>query len=88
MHSHLRVQSKCYGWLSKYKCSHIFLILCCADVSWEEFSHTINKLNHFRLSDEELKSYQELCNLLNNSPVLVRTHFQYKVEVIFQRNHI
>ena len=65
-----------------------FLILRCADVSWEEFSHTINKLNNLRLSDEELKSYQEQCNLLNNSPVLVRTHFQYKVEVIFRRNHI
>ena len=29
-------------------------------------------------------SYQERCNLLNNNPVLVARHFQYKVEVFFK----
>ena len=34
----------------------------------------------------ELKnlSHQERCNLLNNNPVLVARHFQYKVEVFFK----
>ena len=48
--------------------------------------HIINKLNNLGLSDEELKhlSYQERCNLLNNNPVLVSRHFQYKIEVFFK----
>ena len=29
-------------------------------------------------------SYQERCNLLNNNPVLVARHFQYKAEVFIK----
>ena len=48
--------------------------------------YIINKLNNLGPSDEELKnlSYQERCNLLNNNPVLVSRHFQYKIEVFFK----
>ena len=42
-----------------------------------------DKLNNVGLSEEELKnlSYHR-CHLLNNNPVLVARHFQYKVEEI------
>ena len=60
-----------------------FLTLSCASLRWEDLPYIINKLNNLGLSEEELKnlSYQESCNLLNNNPVLVARHVQYKVEV-------
>ena len=63
-----------------------YLTLSCADLRWEELSYIINKLNKLGLSEEELKnlSYHERANLLNNNPVLVARHFQYKVEVFFK----
>ena len=41
-------------------------------------------------SEEELKNlaYQERCNLLNNTPVLVAKHFHYKVEVILKKSYL
>ena len=58
---------------------------------WKQFLHDvlayiINKLYNLGLSEVELKnlSHQERCNLLNNNPVLVARHFQYKVEVFFK----
>ena len=63
-----------------------FLTLSCADLRWEELPHIINKLNKLGLSEEELKNlgYQQRCKLLNNNPVLVARHFQYKVELFFK----
>ena len=63
-----------------------FLKLSCADLRWEELPYIINKLNNLGLSEKELKnlSYQERANLLNNNPVLVARHFQYKGEVFFK----
>ena len=60
-----------------------FLTLSCADLRREEIMYIFDKLNNLGLSDEELKhlSYQERCNLLNNNPVRVARHFQYKIEV-------
>ena len=48
--------------------------------------YIIIKLNSLGLSGKELKnlSYQEWCNLLNNNPVLVKRHFQYKVKRFFK----
>ena len=66
-----------------------FLTLTCADLRWEELPYISNKLN-LGLSEEELKnlSYQEICNLLNNNPVLVASHFQYRIEVFFEESMI
>ena len=63
-----------------------FLTLTCVDLRWEELPCLYNELNNPGLSDEKLKnlSYQERCNLLNNNPVLVARHFQYKVKVFFK----
>ena len=65
-----------------------FLTLPYADLRWEELPYIINKSSNLGLSAEELKnlSYQERCNLLNNNTVLVGRHFQYKIEVFFQKN--
>ena len=66
-----------------------FLTLSCADLRWEELPYVINKSKNLDLSDKELKnsSYQELCNLLNNNPVLVARRFQYKGGVFSQKSH-
>ena len=63
-----------------------FLTLLCADLRWDELPYMINKLNNLGFSDEELKnlSYQERTKLLNENPVLVARHFQYKVQVFFK----
>ena len=68
-------------WIPTY-----FLTLSCDDLRCEELSYIDNKLNILGLSDKELKnlSYQERCNLLNNNPVLVARHFQYRVEVFLK----
>ena len=60
--------------------------LPCADLRWEQIPYIISKLNNLGLSGKELKiwSYQERCNLLNNNPVLVASHFQYKVQVFIE----
>ena len=59
--------------------------LSCADLRWEEILYIFDKLNNTGLSDEQLKhlSYQQRCSLLNNNPVRVARHFQYKVEVFY-----
>ena len=66
--------------------STYFLTLSCADLRWDELPYMINKLNNLGFSDEELKnlSYQERTKLLNENPVLVARHFQYKVQVFFK----
>ena len=66
--------------------STYFLTLSCADLKWKELPYIVNKLNNFGLSEEEFKklSDQERCNLLNDNPVLVSRHFQYKGEVFFK----
>ena len=63
-----------------------FLTLSCADLRWEELQYITNNLNNLELSEKELKnlSYQERCNLLNDNPVQVARHFQYKFEVFFK----
>ena len=60
-----------------------FLTLSCANLRWDELPYVINKLNNLGLSDEQLKnlSYQERTKLLNENPVLLARHFQYKVQV-------
>ena len=63
-----------------------FLTLTCANLICEELPYIINKVNILDLFDEEPKilSYQERCKLLNNNPVLVARHFQYKVKIFFK----
>ena len=63
-----------------------FLTLSCADLRWQELLHIVNKLNDLGLDDEKILnlSYKERCNLLNENPVLIARHFQYKVQLFFK----
>ena len=58
------------------------LTLSCADFRWDELPYIINKLINLGLTDKELKnlSYQERTKLLNENPILLLRHFQYKVQ--------
>ena len=58
----------------------------CADLRWDELPYIINKLNNLNLTDEEIRNltYQQRIKLLNDNPVLVAKHFQYKVQVFFK----
>ena len=63
-----------------------FLTLSCADLRWDELPYIINKLNNLNLIDEEIRNltYQQRIKLLNDNPVLVARHFQYKMQVFFK----
>ena len=67
-----------------------FLTFSCADLRWEKLPYITNTLNNLGFSDEELNnfSYQKLCNLLNNDPVLIGEYFQYKFEVFLKKSHL
>ena len=58
----------------------------CAELRWDELPYIINKLNNLNLTDEEVRNltYQQRIKLLNDNPVLVARHFQYKVQVSFK----
>ena len=59
------------------------MTLLCADLSWEELSYIINKLNNVGLNDYELEnvSYLEMFNLLINTPAPVARYFQFEFKV-------
>ena len=59
-----------------------FLTLSCADLRWNEFIEIIQKLNETEVHFSDL-SYHERCSILNQNPVLVARHFQYRVEIFF-----
>ena len=63
-----------------------FLTLPYADLRWDELPYIINKLNNLNLTDEEIRNltYQQRTKLLNDNPVLVARHFQYKEQVFFK----
>ena len=56
----------------------------------DEIAEGINLMLKLGFSDEELNnlSYQELCNLLDNDPVLVGEYFQYKFEVFLKKSYL
>ena len=56
-------------------------------LQWDELTSIIHKLNNFTSFDDYLKNltYEERCKYLNSNPVLAARHFQFKVEVFFQK---
>ena len=62
------------------------MTLSCADLKWDELSHITKKLNNLNLTDEEIRNltHQQRIKLLNDNPVLVTRHFQYKVQVFLK----
>ena len=63
-----------------------FMTLSCADLRWNELVSIISKLNGLNLSEDDIKNldYFKRCEILNNNPVLLARHFQYRVEVFFK----
>lgn len=53
---------------------------------WNDLISIICKLKGREITDEEINMMadQERCSLLNSNPVLVATHFQYRVESFFK----
>ena len=58
-----------------------FLTLLCDDLRWNELTSIIFKLNSIDISDEEFDkmSYHERCDTINENPVVVARHFQYRL---------
>ena len=63
-----------------------FMTLSCADLRWNELVDIITKLQGNEITEEEINrlSYFERTNILNNNPVLLARHFQYRVEMFFK----
>ena len=66
-------------------CPTFFLTLSCADLQWKDIFSIIFKMTNKALSKEMIDNlnYFERCEMLNNHPVFVARHFQYRVEVFF-----
>ena len=64
----------------------VFMTLSCADLRWNELVSIMSKLNGLNLSEDDIKNldYFKRCEILNNNPVLLSRHFQYRVEVYFK----
>ena len=56
-----------------------FLTLSCTDLRWNEIVTITTKLNEADFDISSL-SYLDHCKILNENPVLVARHFQYRVE--------
>ena len=63
-----------------------FMTLSCADLRWNELVSIISKLKGEKLTDQQISnmSYFERCSYLNQNPVLLARHFQYRVEIFFK----
>ena len=63
-----------------------FLTLSCSDLRWDELIEILQKLSKVHKADVDMSnsSYHERCSILNNNPVIVARHFQYRVEVFLK----
>ena len=59
-----------------------FQTLSCADLRWDELLLIISKLNKIDIQEQEM-NYFKKCELLNQNPVLISRHFQFRVETFF-----
>ena len=60
-----------------------FLKLSCAVFRWNKVLAIIGKLTETDFDISGL-SYHDRCKILNESPVLVASHFQYRVEFFLE----
>ena len=58
-----------------------FLTLSCATLKWNDVFYAISKVNG--IDEINGMSYSDRFNLLNENPVIVARHFQYRVELFF-----
>ena len=80
-----RFQLEVLAMIRQLGCPTLFFTLSCADLRWNELIHIISLINGLNLTTEDIASlnYFERCEILNNNPVLVARHFQYRLEVLF-----
>ena len=59
-----------------------FFTLLCENLRWDELTGIIKKLNKADKVNVDMSdlSYHEKCSILNNNPVIVARHFQYRLE--------
>ena len=77
---------RCFSHGKKVGYCNFFLSLSCADLKSDELTRIIYKLNNSTSFDDDLKNltYEERCKYLNNNPVLVAYHLQYRLQVFFK----
>ena len=63
-----------------------FMTLSCADLRWNELVSIISRLKGENLTEQQINNlnYFERCSYLNQNPVLLARHFQYRVETFFK----
>ena len=63
-----------------------WMTFSCADLRWNEIYKILSKLKGKEMSDAEIghMTYEEKCNMLNSTPVIVAKHFQYRLECLFK----
>ena len=82
-----RVQLEVLAMIKQLGLPTFFITLSCADLRWHELIEIIYKLNEGDiLTDDDLHSmnYFDKTKILNNNPVLLARHFQYRVEVFLK----
>ena len=81
-----RFQSEVLAIVKQLGCPSFFLTLSCADLKWNDLVEVILKSRNLQMAAVEIASmdYFTRCKFLNDNPVTVVRHFQYRVEVFFR----
>ena len=80
-----RFQSEVLAMVKQLGCPSFFLTHSCADLKWNDLLEVIFKSRNLQMAAEEIAGmdYFTRCKFLNDNPVAVVRHFQYRVEVFF-----
>ena len=78
-------QGEVLAMIRQLGCPTFFLTLSSAELHWNELIAILTQLNGSPLSEEQINnlSYHERCEILNQNPVFVARHFQYRVVEVF-----
>ena len=78
-----RFQFEVLAMVRQLGCPSFFMTLSSADLHWPELISIISKMSRNPISSENIDklNYFERCKLLNENPVFVARHFQYRVEL-------
>ena len=81
-----RFQSKVLEMVKQLESPSFFLTFSCADLKWNDLVEVILKSRNLQMAAEEIAgmNYFTRCKFLNDNPVTVLRHFQYRVEVFFR----
>ena len=81
-----RFQCEVLAMVKQLRCPSFFFTLSCADLKWNDVVEVILKSRNLQMAAEEIagRDYFTRCKFLNDNPVTVVRHFQYRVEVFFR----